>query len=103
MIAAKVSLEDKELVPTRKKKTAEIRNDVYAFLDKHGYKYTPSESTKFMVDVRMPVEHFISAMAEHNVYVGRPWKIWPTWNRVSIGTAEEMEKFKTAFLKVVAS
>ncbi len=103
MVAATTSLEDKTLVPTRKKKTAAIRKDLFAFLDKHGYKYTPSESTKFMVDTKMPVEKFISKMADEKIFVGRPWPSWPTWNRVSIGTPEEMEKFKVAFLKVVAS
>ncbi len=103
MIAAKVNLQDKQIVPARKKRTAAIRNDMFAFFDKHGFRYTPSVSTKFMVDVKMPVETFISAMAGHNIFVGRPWSAWPTWNRVSIGTAEEMEKFKTAFLEVVAS
>lgn len=100
MVAATVSLEDKALVPTRKKKTAEIRQDLFKFMDKQGYKYTPSESTKFMVDVKMPVRDFIDKMAAEKIYVGRPWPSWPTWNRVSIGTPEEMEKFKAAFLKV---
>jgi histidinol-phosphate aminotransferase len=103
MIAARTAMADTELVAARKKKTAAIRNDMFAFFDKHGFKYTPSQSNKFMVDVRMPVEGFISAMAEHHIYVGRPWKSWPTWNRISLGTAEEMEKVKTAFLKVVSS
>ncbi len=103
MVAATTSLEDKTLVPTRKKKTAMIRKDLFAFLDKHGYQYTPSESTKFMVDVKMPVREFISKMADEKIFVGRPWAAWPTWNRVSIGTPEEMEKFKAAFLKVMAA
>lgn len=103
MVAARASLQDSTLVPTRKKKTAEIRNDLFAFMDKHGYKYTPSQSTKFMVDTKMPVREFITKMADHKIYVGRPWPAWPTWNRVSIGTPEEMEKFKAAFLKVVSS
>ena len=103
MAAAKASLEDTDLIPGRKKETAAIREDVLAFLDKQGFEHTPSVSNKFMVDVRMPVRNFIDAMAEQHVFVGRSWAAWPTWNRVSIGTAEEMEKFKAAFLKAVAS
>jgi len=101
MVAATASLEDKDLVPTRKRRTAEIRQDLFKFLEKRGFEHTPSESTKFMVDVKMPVREFITKMAEHKIYVGRPWPSWPTWNRVSIGTPEEMEKFKAAFLEVV--
>ena len=74
-----------------------------SFLDKMGYEYTPSVSNKLMIDVRMPVQDFISSMAAENVFVGRPWLAWPTWNRVSIGTEEEMGKFKVAFTKVMQS
>lgn len=103
MVAANASLEDSDLVPARKKMTAELRNDLFRFFDQRGHKYTPSESTKFMVEVGMPVESFISRMSEEKIFVGRPWPSWPTWNRVSIGTAEEMEKFKKAFVKVTTA
>jgi histidinol-phosphate/aromatic aminotransferase/cobyric acid decarboxylase-like protein len=103
MAAAHASIMDAELIPTRKKATAEIRNDVMAFLDKMGYEYTPSVSNKLMIDVRMPVQDFITSMASENVFVGRPWPAWPTWNRVSIGAEEEMGKFKVAFKKVMQS
>lgn len=102
MIAATESLKDSELVPGRKAKVGAIRSDLYAFMDKKGFEYTPSKSCKFMVDTRMPVQKFIDGMREHNVFVGRPWMAWPTWNRVSIGTEKEMEKFKAAFVKVVS-
>ena len=39
--------------------------------------------------------------AEH-IYIGRVWSAWPTYVRVSIGTKEEMARFKTAFLKVMS-
>ncbi len=103
MAAAHASILDKELIPTRKKATAAIRNVVMSFLDKMGYEYTPSVSNKLMIDVRMPVQDFITSMASENIFVGRPWQAWPTWNRVSIGTEEEMGKFKIAFKKVMQS
>ena len=55
-----------------------------------------------MVDVRRPGGEIIEAMRKENVYIGRVWPAWPTYVRVSIGTQPEMEKFKTAFLKVMA-
>lgn len=103
MAAANASILDEDLVPTRKRDTAAIREDLKAFFDKKGYEYTPSVSNKLMVDVRMPVQSFVDSMAAENIFVGRPWPAWPTWNRVSIGTAEEMEKFKVAFTKIMAS
>jgi histidinol-phosphate/aromatic aminotransferase/cobyric acid decarboxylase-like protein len=42
------------------------------------------------------------AMRKQKVYIGRVWPSWPTYVRVTVGTAEEMEKFKAAFLKVMA-
>jgi histidinol-phosphate/aromatic aminotransferase/cobyric acid decarboxylase-like protein len=44
----------------------------------------------------------VQAMASEKVYIGRVWKAWPNHVRVSVGTAEEMKKFQTAFLKVMA-
>ena len=39
---------------------------------------------------------------KEKVYIGRVWQSWPTYVRVSIVTQEEMNKFKTAFLQVMA-
>ena len=75
---------------------------MFAFLDKHGFSYVPSVSNKFMVDVKRPGEQIVLAMREQKIYIGRVWPSWPTHVRVTIGTAEEMEKFKAAFLKVMA-
>jgi histidinol-phosphate/aromatic aminotransferase/cobyric acid decarboxylase-like protein len=101
MAAAKASLLDKEVVPLRKKSVASIREGLRVFMKEHGYAMTPSVSCKFMVDTRRPVGDVIRAMAEQNVFIGRPWPAWPTHARVSIGTEDEMEKFKAAFLRVM--
>src|SRR5262249_25015662 len=47
--AAIASLSDPSLVPTRKKINADVRSDVFAFLDRNSYKYTPSVSNCFML------------------------------------------------------
>jgi histidinol-phosphate/aromatic aminotransferase/cobyric acid decarboxylase-like protein len=102
MAAATASLKSKTVVPERRKIIADVREDTYAFLDKHNFKYVPSVSNKFMVDTKRPAREVIAAMAKEKVYIGRPWDAWPTHVRVSIGTQDEMNKFKTAFLKVMA-
>lgn len=102
MAGAAASLKVKTLVPERRKIIGGVRQDVLAFLDKHNFKYVPSVSNKFMVDVGRPGQQVIEAMAKEKVYIGRVWKSWPTYVRVSVGTQEEMNKFKTAFLKVMA-
>jgi histidinol-phosphate aminotransferase len=102
MAAATASLKSKTVVPERRKIIAGVREDTFAFLDKHKFEYVPSVSNKFMVDVKRPAREVIAAMAAEKVYIGRPWDAWPTHVRVSVGTQEEMNKFKTAFLKVMA-
>jgi histidinol-phosphate aminotransferase len=102
MAAATASLKSKKLVPERRKIIGDVRADVLGFLDKHNFKYVPSVSNKFMVDVKRPGGEIAEAMRKEKVYIGRVWPSWPTYVRVSIGTQDEMNKFKTAFLKVMA-
>lgn len=99
--AANVSLLDEALVPARKKIIADTRNDTFSFLTSNGYKFIPSVSNCFMVDTGRDGQSFIAAMRAKNVYIGRTWPIWPNFVRVSVGTPEEMAKFKTAFKEVM--
>ena len=102
MAAATASLRSKTVIAERKKINKDIRDDVFSFLDGKGYKFTPSEANHFMVDARRKTQDVIDAMAKENVLIGRPWPVWPTHVRVSIGTQDEMNKFKAAFAKVMA-
>lgn len=102
MVAGVASLKSKNLVPERREIIKNVREDVFAFLDKHSFRYVPSVSNKFMVDVNRPGEEVILALRKEKVYIGRVWSSWPTYVRVSVGTQEEMNKFKAAFLKVMA-
>jgi histidinol-phosphate/aromatic aminotransferase/cobyric acid decarboxylase-like protein len=102
MAGATASLKVKTLVPERRKIIKSVRDDVFEFLDSHKFSFVPSVSNKFMVDVKRPGAQVIDAMRAEKVYIGRVWQSWPTHVRVSIGTKEEMDKFKTAFLKVMA-
>jgi histidinol-phosphate aminotransferase len=56
-----------------------------------------------MVDVKRPGKQVRDAMAKENVFVGRTWPVMPTYLRVTVGTEEEMERFQSAFLKVMRS
>jgi histidinol-phosphate aminotransferase len=102
MVGASASLKVPGLVPERRKIIKDVREDTFAFLDKHSFTYVPSVSNKFMVDTKRPGGQIVEAMAAEKVFIGRVWPAWPTYVRVSVGTKEEMAKFKTAFLKVMA-
>lgn len=102
MVGANVSLKQKNLVAQRRKIVKDTREDTLSWLDKHNFHYVPSVSNKFMVDTKRPGKEVIEAMAREKVYIGRVWPVWPTYVRVTVGTPEEMAKFKAAFLKVMA-
>ncbi len=42
-------------------------------------------------------------MLKHKVAIGRAWPSLPTHVRVTVGTREEMAKFKAAFERVVGA
>jgi len=102
MAAASASLESKTLVPERRKLIGDVREDVLSFLDKHNFKFVPSVSNCFMIDVKRPGRDIFNAMMAEKVVIGRTWPAWPNHVRVTVGTKDEMEKFKAAFLKVMA-
>jgi histidinol-phosphate/aromatic aminotransferase/cobyric acid decarboxylase-like protein len=102
MAAASASLQSKTLVPERRKSIGAVRDDTFSFLEKHNFKYVASVSNCFMVDVKQPGRQIQSALVKEKVVIGRVWDAWPTYVRVTVGTQDEMNKFKTAFLKVMA-
>jgi histidinol-phosphate/aromatic aminotransferase/cobyric acid decarboxylase-like protein len=102
MVAASASLESKTVVPERRKKIGDVRSGVFEFLDRHNFRFVPSVSNCFLLDVGRPGNEIVMAMRQEKVYIDRVWPSWPTHVRVTVGTAEEMAKFQTALLKVMA-
>jgi len=103
MVGASASLKSKNLVPERRKIIRDIREDVFEWMTAKNYKFVPSVSNKFMVDGKRPGQEVVRAMATEKVYIGRVWPAWPTYVRVTVGTRDEMAKFKTAFEKVMSA
>jgi histidinol-phosphate aminotransferase len=100
--AAIASLKLKTLVPERRRIVKDVREDVFAFLGKNNISFVPSVSNFFMLDAKVPARRLIRAMQKEKVYIGRVWPAMPTCARVTVGTREEMAKFKTALSKVMA-
>lgn len=103
LAAAKASLLDPDLVPTRRKSMADVREQTLDWLREKGWACTPSVSNCFMIDVKRPGKEVIAALAAKEVFIGRLWPSWPTHVRVTVGTREEMAAFRTAFAEVMAS
>ncbi len=104
MVGANISLKVKDLVPQRRKIIGDVhRNDVLCV---HGQaqlqvRAVGLEQSSPSIRARNPYDEVIMALRKENVYIGRGWPVWPTHVRVSIGTPDEMEKFKAAYLKVM--
>ncbi len=102
LVAASASLMDAQLVPERKRLNTSVRTQVFAWLDKNGYSYIPSETNFFMLDTKRPAQTAIDAMAKQKIFIGRIWPSMPTYTRITIGTAPEMDQFQTAWQKVMS-
>ena len=102
MACAAASLRVKCLVAERRALNRGIREDTFQFLDKKGVKYIPSEANFFMMEVNRPGNTFADAMASNKVVIGRVWPVWPTKVRVTVGSQDDMTKFKAAFEKAWA-
>jgi histidinol-phosphate aminotransferase len=99
--AATASLKDKNLIAERRKINADIRADVLEWMEKNNYSYYKgSQANFFQVDVKRPGPEFARLMQADHVYVGRTWVEMPNYIRVTVGTKEEMDRFKTSFKRV---
>ena len=101
LAAASASLKDAQLIAERKRINSEVRAGVFAWLDRNGFSYVPSQSNCFMLETKRPGKEMIEAMAKQNVHIGRIWPVWPTHVRITVGTAPEMDQFQSALKKVM--
>jgi histidinol-phosphate aminotransferase len=101
VVAATASLRDPNLVSERRRINTTIRQQTFDWLGRNGFSYIPSESNCFMLDTKRPGQEVRDAMAKENVMIGRIWPIMPTYVRITVGTQDEMQKFQTAFQKVM--
>jgi histidinol-phosphate aminotransferase len=99
--AASASLNDAKLVPERRRINAEIRSEVFEWLDRNKYAYIPSQSNCFLLDTKRAGKDVMDAMERQGVIIGRVWPVMPTWVRITVGTRSEMDRFQAAFKRVM--
>lgn len=97
MYGATASLQAKSLVEQRRQYMTGIRDYTCNWLASKNVEFIPSEANHFMINVKRSGKDFRRDMAQQKVYVGRSWPVWPEWTRVTVGTKEEMAKFRDAF------
>jgi histidinol-phosphate aminotransferase len=94
------SLKDVASQADVKKKTLDLRKKTITELAAHGYQSLPSETNFFMVEIGREIQPVIQEFAAKKVAVGRPFPPMTKHMRVSVGTAEEMARFTTAFKEI---
>jgi len=95
------SLTDSATQAQVKRVTLELRKKTTNELQNLGYPVIPSEANFFMVHLRRPVPPVIEAFKKKGILVGRPFPPLMEHLRVSVGTADEMSRFVTAFKEIV--
>jgi histidinol-phosphate aminotransferase len=83
-----------------KQDTIFLRKKTASELESLGYSVIPSETNFFMVHIKRPVQPVIEEFRSRGVGVGRPFPPMLEHLRVSIGTAEEMDRFMVAFKQI---
>jgi histidinol-phosphate aminotransferase len=89
--AAKASLGDEGFMAMTRKKNAEARKVLTDYLDKKGYFYGKSYTNFVFFDPKGDAEKFMKTLADRGIGI----RVWDyngkQWNRISIGTVEEMK------------
>jgi len=94
------SLKDTQSQADVKSKTLALRKKTTSELEAYGYETIPSETNFFMVHIGREIQPVIDEFRAKKVMVGRPFPPMTTHMRVSIGTADEMDRFTKAFKEI---
>jgi histidinol-phosphate aminotransferase len=94
------SLKDTVAQAEVKRKTIELKKKTTSELEAYGYTSIPSETNFFMVSIGREIQPVIDEFHAKKVLVGRPFPPMTTHMRVSIGTADEMDRFMKAFKEI---
>ncbi|MFL5614548.1 MAG: pyridoxal phosphate-dependent aminotransferase [Gemmatimonadaceae bacterium] len=95
------ALSDIETQAKVKRATLDLRRKTATELQSLGYSVVPSEANFIFVHVRRPVPSVIDEFKKRGILVGRPFPPFMEHLRVSIGTADEMSRFMTAFREIL--
>ncbi|HBO37595.1 MAG TPA: aminotransferase class I [Pasteurellaceae bacterium] len=92
-VAALASLQDPTFATLSVKTIEASRQIVQNALIELGLKYVPSNGNFIFHEIKGDVKTYQQRMKEMNIYVGREFLPIQGWNRLTLGTPEEMEMF----------
>ncbi|HHA0034812.1 TPA: histidinol-phosphate transaminase [Yersinia enterocolitica] len=94
-VAALASLQDKPFIQYSRQSTDQARRIVTQALDQLKLAYLPSEANFVFHRVTGDVKTYQNRMKQYHVFVGREFPPAVGWNRLTLGTPEEMIAFVT--------
>ena len=89
-VAAIATLEDEAFLAHSLQTTNQARQMMETALDDLGLRYLPSQTNFIFYEVNGDVQTYINKMREHGIAVGREFPSIPGFNRITLGTPEEM-------------
>jgi histidinol-phosphate aminotransferase len=92
-VAAIASLKDKKFLEYSLKSNNLSRKIVETALKELGLEYAPSQANFIFHKVKGDVKTYKQRMKEANIMVGREFPPVMGWNRLTLGTPQEMEQF----------
>jgi histidinol-phosphate aminotransferase len=97
------ALRDTESQAWVKKTTIDLRQKTIRDLAALGYESIPSDANFFMVHLKRPAKPVVEEFKKRKVIVGRPFPPLDEHLRVSVGTADEMNRFMVAFRDIMTT
>lgn len=99
------SITQADLITARRAEMTAVREKTLAYLKKRKVAYIPgSQANMFMIDWKTKsAKDMQAAFAAEKIQIGRSWPIWPNISRVSVGSAEEMDRFCAALDKILTA
>ncbi|MEE4279926.1 MAG: histidinol-phosphate transaminase [Halieaceae bacterium] len=93
MQAGRASLKDEEFRTLSFSSNRSARDFTQKGLADLGLNFIPSQGNFLIHEIRMPLKDYQQKMSQAGILVGRDMGLGYGWNRLSIGTPDEMERF----------
>lgn len=90
-------------IKARRAQMIAVREETLAHIAKRGLTVVPgSHANMFMVEWKDKTpKEMMAAFLAQGVQIGRSWDAYPKMSRVSVGSAEDMQKFRLALDKIL--
>lgn len=100
--AGRASLKDAEFLSLSRKNNQQAMQVTQKGLTELGLKYIPSQGNFLIHQIPMDLPRYQKVMLSKGIRVGRDMNLGAGWNRLSLGTPEQMKRFIATLTEVLA-